>query len=57
MQGANGATVMKVCYGCGYPVWGSGLCASCRSVEVISFDQFGETVRERWNPLKALRKV
>ena len=57
MQVANGATVMKVCYGCGYPVWGSGLCASCRSVEVISFDQFGETVRERWNPLKALRKV
>jgi hypothetical protein len=57
MRNANGAAVIKVCYGCGYPVWISGLCASCRSVEVISFDRFGETVQKRWNARKALRKL
>ena len=50
-------TVTYVCHGCGYPISGSGLCASCRSVAVISWDQSGATVQEPANQPDAFRML
>jgi hypothetical protein len=48
--------VMGTCSGYGYPTLGRNLCAFCRSVEVIAFDQSGVTVQEPATQPAALRK-
>jgi hypothetical protein len=49
--------VIDPCSGCGYPKFGPGLCAFCRSVDVISVDQSGVTVEELATQPSALRKL
>jgi hypothetical protein len=36
MRSADAVTVINPCFGCGYPKFGPGLCAPCRSVEVLA---------------------
>ena len=49
--------VIGPCSGCGYPKFGPGPCAFCRSVEEIAFDQFGATVQQPATQPLALREL
>jgi len=39
--------VIDCCFGCGYPTLGAGLCATCQSIEVLTFDESSEVLTAR----------